>query len=405
MLVNGEKPDGYLLGLWITLMLIGAAMVISASTTIIGKDIQLKNFYLKQIVWVVFSFGMVMAFLRIPLRIFEVFVIPGYIFVLALLGLVLVLPAVKGAHRWIDLGWFRLQPSEFAKLFTILFAARLLSQPNLSDLKMFLRALACFVPPAVLVLLEPDLGTTLIFMATFLVMLSASGFPLFYMLLLVSPLISVICVISLPLFAVWIVALGVLLWRARFSWPVIVLVLAGNVFFWLMTPVLWEHLKSYQQSRVLTFLDPTRDPLGAGYQILQARIAIGSGAMFGKGFLHGTQKNLDFLPERHTDFIFSVIGEELGFIGALCVLLVFFLFLLRIAKSLGRLYVREHRIAVTGVLSFLAFQVIINVGMNMGMFPTTGIPLPFISYGGSNLLINSLSVGIILKCLMERTFM
>jgi rod shape determining protein RodA len=206
------------------------------------------------------------------------------------------------------------------------------------------------------------------------------------------------------LFGVWIVALGYLLWRARFSWLVIVVVLAGNIFFYLLTPALWDHLKPYQQGRVLTFLDPTRDPLGAGYQILQARIAVGSGSFFGKGFLHGTQKNLDFLPERHTDFIFSVIGEEFGFLGALIVIVLFCLFLLRVARVLGKLYIREHRIAVTGILTFIAFQVIINIGMNIGMFPTTGIPLPFISYGGSNLMINSLSVGIILKCMMERTF-
>jgi rod shape determining protein RodA len=404
MLGNDEKPDGLLFGLWVSLMLIGVAMVFSASTTMIGSDIDVKSFYLKQIVWVVFSFLMVIGFLRVPYRIFEVFVVPVYGAVLLLLGVVLLLPAVKGAHRWIDLGWFRLQPSEFAKLFTILFTARMLSQPNLSDWKKLFRAMMCFILPAILVLMEPDLGTTLIFMATFLVMLLASGFPMLYMLVLVSPLISIICVVSLPLFGVWIVALGYLLWRARFSWLVIVVVLAGNIFFYLLTPALWDHLKPYQQGRVLTFLDPTRDPLGAGYQILQARIAVGSGSFFGKGFLHGTQKNLDFLPERHTDFIFSVIGEEFGFLGALIVIVLFCLFLLRVARVLGKLYIREHRIAVTGILTFIAFQVIINIGMNIGMFPTTGIPLPFISYGGSNLMINSLSVGIILKCMMERTF-
>jgi rod shape determining protein RodA len=160
---------------------------------------------------------------------------------------------------------------------------------------------------------------------------------------------------------------------------------------------LWGSLKPYQQNRILTFIDPTRDPLNTGYQVIQAKIAVGSGQIFGKGFLGGTQKNMNFLPEHHTDFIFSVIAEEFGFIGSVLLLLVFFYFFLRIVKNITRSQIKERRIAMAGIFGFLFFQVVINIGMNIGLMPTTGIPLPFISYGGSNLLINSISVALILK--------
>ncbi|MCD8480003.1 MAG: FtsW/RodA/SpoVE family cell cycle protein [Candidatus Cloacimonetes bacterium] len=169
-------------------------------------------------------------------------------------------------------------------------------------------------------------------------------------------------------------------------------------------PVFWMGLKDYQQNRILTFLDPTRDPLGAGYQIIQAKIAIGSGTLTGKGWLLGTQKNMNFLPEHHTDFIYSVIGEEFGFIGSVLILVVFAAFFGRIIHNIGQLKVRERKVATSGILAYLMFQSFINIGMNIGLVPATGIPLPFISYGGSNLLINSVSVAVILKYLNERGF-
>ena len=145
------------------------------------------------------------------------------------------------------------------------------------------------------------------------------------------------------------------------------------------------------------------DPFGSGYQIIQSKIAIGSGQFFGKGFLLGTQKNMNFLPEHHTDFIFSVIGEEFGFLGCTIILILFFLFLMKIAKGISILKRAEMKFAAVGILSFLTFQIFINIGMNIGIVPTTGIPLPFISYGGSSLVINVLSVGLILKFLKERS--
>ncbi len=195
-----------------------------------------------------------------------------------------------------------------------------------------------------------------------------------------------------------------LLIRARLSWVAITVASILNVFISLITPVLWMGLKDYQQNRILTFIDPTRDPLGAGYQIIQAKIAIGSGSIWGKGWLLGTQKNMNFLPEHHTDFIFSVVGEEFGFIGSILLLFLFAIFFARIIKNVGELKVKERKVATAGIMAYLMFQMFINIGMNIGLVPATGIPLPFISYGGSNLLINAISVGVILKYLNERGF-
>jgi rod shape determining protein RodA len=193
--------------------------------------------------------------------------------------------------------------------------------------------------------------------------------------------------------------------KARLSWVTITVASIINVFIALITPVFWMGLKDYQQNRILTFMDPTRDPLGAGYQIIQAKIAIGSGSLFGKGWLKGTQKNMNFLPEHHTDFIFSVVGEEFGFLGSILLLILFAAFFSRIINNVGELKIRERKVASAGILAYLMFQTFINIGMNIGLVPATGIPLPLISYGGSNLLINSIAVGVVLKYMNERGFM
>ncbi len=217
-------------------------------------------------------------------------------------------------------------------------------------------------------------------------------------------MVAVVASVHWLAISIWIVILVFLLLRSRLSWVAITVASIINIFVSLIMPVFWMGLKDYQQNRILTFLDPTRDPLGAGYQIIQAKIAIGSGSLTGKGWLMGTQKNMNFLPEHHTDFIFSVIGEEFGFVGSMFILLVFVAFFGRIIYNIGQLKVRERKVAASGILAYLMFQSFINIGMNIGLVPATGIPLPFISYGGSNLLINSVSVAVILKYLNERGF-
>jgi len=259
--------------------------------------------------------------------------------------------------------------------------------------------------PVLLVIIEPDFGTTLMFWLSLMSMYVAAGIPAFYLLLMISPVVSIIASFHWLLIVLWIIVLVLILLRFRLSWVTITVASILNLFLCVIMPVFWSGLRVYQQNRILTFLDPMRDPLGAGYQIIQAKIAVGSGGTFGKGWLEGTQKNMNFLPEHHTDFIFSIIGEEFGFIGSLILLLLFALIFWRITIAIRDIRVRERKIAVSGIFGYLVFQTFINIGMNIGLVPTTGVPLPFISYGGSNLLINGLGIGMILKYLNERGFM
>jgi rod shape determining protein RodA len=176
-----------------------------------------------------------------------------------------------------------------------------------------------------------------------------------------------------------------------------------NLAIFFIIPIIWGGFKPYQQNRILTFINPNHDPLGAGYQVIQAKIAIGSGGLYGKGFLLGTQKNMDFLPEKHTDFIFSVIGEEFGFWGAGLLLLIYAFFLTKLIKNIDKINIKDRKIASVGIISYLAFQFFVNIAMNLGIMPTTGVPLPLISYGGSNLLINTIAIALILKYRLEKS--
>lgn len=251
-----------------------------------------------------------------------------------------------GAQRWISLGPLgQFQPSEFAKLAIIVTLAKHMADrpgpyASLADLLPFLAHIAL---PMLLIFRQPDLGTALVYGAILLGMLYAGGAR-----------------------RRDLAALG-----------------AGGV---LVAPLAWHILKDYQRRRLLVFLDPSLDPLGSGYGIIQSKIAVGSGMLWGKGLFAGTQNALQFVPEHHTDFIFSVVGEDLGFVGALTLLGLFFLWLVRGLRIAGLARDRFGALAAVGVVSMVAFHVFVNVGMTVGIMPITGIPLPFISYGGSALM-------------------
>jgi len=404
-MIKKRKFDYSIAVLLLLLICLGIVSIYTASASKIGDQFTVKNYWWKQIIFTAILMAAVYLLLRLPMPIFEALVMPLYFLNLALLLGVLFTPAINGSHRWFSLFGINYQPSESAKLLTILFTARFLSKEHLSEFRQLIYGIACVLPPVVLIAIEPDVGTTLIFLVSLLAMYVAAGVPLFYLVLLVSPVVSI--VVSFHWFAVviWLAILIVLLMRFRLSWVTITVASIINLFLVVIMPVFWNSLKDYQQNRILTFIDPSRDPLGAGYQIIQAKIAVGSGAALGKGFLEGTQKNMNFVPEHHTDFIFSIIGEEFGFIGSMFLLLVFFVFFWRLTVAMRGIRVTERRIVTAGIFGYLVFQTFINVGMNIGLLPTTGIPLPFISYGGSNLLMNGLAVGIILKYLNERGFM
>jgi rod shape determining protein RodA len=404
-MINRKKFDFVLASLLLVLILLGCLAIFTASTTTIGEHTTTQSHWWKELIFSALAIGLILLLLKLPMPIFDLVVLPGYLINLLALILVLFTPAVNGSHRWFSFLGVNYQPSESAKLLTILMVARVISKDHLTELKQVLYGFGLITAPVVLILIEPDFGTSLVFGFSLLAMLVAAEVPLFYILLIVSPVVSVVSSLHWIAIIVWIGLLAFLLMKARLSWVTITIAGIANVFIAMIMPVFWNSLKDYQQNRILTFIDPLRDPLGAGYQIIQAKIAVGSGSIIGKGWLMGTQKNMNFLPEHHTDFIFSVIGEEFGFIGSLALLAVFALFFWRIIRDVGELRIRERKVASAGIFAYLIFQTFINVGMNIGLVPATGIPLPFISYGGSNLLINTLSVGVILKYLNERGFM
>ncbi len=280
-----------------------------------------------------------------------------YIFNLIILVAVMVVgQSALGAQRWISIGPISIQPSEFSKIIMIVSLATMLEDKvgKLNTLHDLLPVAAYVGLPFLLVLKQPDLGTSLVFMAIFLGMIFACG-------------------INLRLLGGFFAA-GVA-----------------------MLPVLWHFLKDYQKMRITVFMDPNVDPLGSGYHIIQSKIAIGSGMLFGKGLFEGTQSQLNFLPENHTDFIFAVVGEELGFIGVVVLLLLYLVILwraIRIAKDASDMF---GRLLAVGISSMLAFHVLVNVGMTLGIMPVTGIPLPLMSYGVSSLTTNIMSIVILLN--------
>jgi len=395
--------DWIIFSLLLCLIFYGVIAIYSASTTKIGDDFEVENFYLKQIFWIFISLLLLYLLIKTPYNLIEILIVPAYLLTIFLLILVLFLPEIKGSHRWIPVGFMNFQPSELAKIAVILMIAKVISKQHLSGFQILIRSISVLIVPVILILLEPDLGTALTLVISLLAILVVSDLPSYYLLIVLGLLFSMITSFSIIAFLIFILIFVYLLYRTNLSKIGIAFAVTANTFFFIITPIIWNSLKDYQQSRILTFINPMRDPFGAGYQIIQSKIAIGSGGLTGKGFLIGTQKNMNFLPEHHTDFIFSVIGEEFGFFGCMILLLFYFLFLFRIAKKISSLKRREFRYTSIGILAYLTFQIFVNIGMNLGVVPTTGIPLPFVSYGGSNLLINVLAVGLILKFINDKS--
>ncbi|MFE1745736.1 rod shape-determining protein RodA [Coleofasciculus sp. H7-2] len=316
---------------------------------------------------------------------------------LSLIGVMIIGTSAKGAQRWITIGGFNIQPSEFAKLGVIITLAALLHTRPASTIPSVLRALGVTAVPWILVFLQPDLGTSLVFGAIVLGMLYWGNANPGWLILLASPVISAILFnVFMPGWFLWTAIMGIIGWRTL-PWPLsgaigaIVVNLVGGE----LGQILWGFLKDYQKDRLILFLKPDLDPLGGGYHLIQSRIAIGAGELWGRGLHKGTQTQLNFIPEQHTDFIFSAIGEELGFAGGLVLLFIFWLICLRLVIIAQNAKDNFGSLLAIGVLSMIVFQVVVNLGMTMGLAPVTGIPLPWISYGRSAMLKNFLALGIV----------
>jgi rod shape determining protein RodA len=309
----------------------------------------------------------------------------------------------QGAQRWLQFGPFSFQPSEFSKLTMIIAIAAFLSErKKLKGIWDTGYLLLLFGVPFLLIFKQPDLGTALVFLAILLGMLSASEASPRLLIFLVTPLVSVLLrpIIYLWLVYILAVALGLFLSRASaLDW---FLILGVNIGVGIAVPLLWHMLKAYQRQRIVAFLDPAADPYGAGYHSLQSMIAVGGGGFFGKGFLHGSQTQLQFIPEQHSDFIFSAVGEEYGFIGSVIVLALFALVVWRALVIAYEARDFIGKMLASGIAVMIAFHVFANMGMAIGILPVVGIPLPFLSFGGTSLLVGLAGVGILQSISMRR---
>jgi rod shape determining protein RodA len=403
LLNRSIKFDWMFITLTLALMSVGVALVYSA--TIAEDTSVVELFWFKQIVYFIFGsvFAAALVFVRIDWL--KRAAIPCYVLALVLLVVVLFFAGdvVKGAGRWIDFGIFKLQPSEFAKIaYLLTFSYWLSKHPvSLYKMKTFVVPFFLFIVPFALVLKQPDLSTALVFIAVTMVGFFFAGLTLTDMFLIVSPVFSVLfshsqALVFEILWGLLICVVVFALFRRKLPKVLTAIILMANIFAGYASTMAWNMLEPHQQKRVNTFLDPMSDPLGDGYQVLQSLTAIGSGGLIGKGFGNGSQTNLAFLPEEHTDFIFSVLGEQFGFLGCAFVLVLYALFLWR-ATSISRQSSDPFvTLMVMGASTIFLFHIIVNIAMTIGLMPVTGLPLPFLSYGGSFALTCMVLVGFLL---------
>lgn len=336
---------------FIALLLIYSTFVVWSAS---GQNINMME---RKVIQIIVGLLVMIGLAQVPPRVYEAWAPYFYLFCLLLLMFVNVFGEIsKGAQRWLDLGFVRFQPSELAKIAVSLMVARYINRDSWPpSFKKTAIALMLIVIPTLLIVAQPDLGTA--------ILIAASG-----------------------LFVLFLGGMG---------WKLIALTLVQAVAF---IPVLWLFLMhDYQRDRIMILLNPETDPLGAGYHILQSKIAIGSGGLSGKGWLHGTQSQLEFLPERHTDFIFAVLGEELGLIGVLLLLTLYLGLIIRGLIIATHAQNTFGRVMVGSLMLSLFVYVFVNISMVSGILPVVGIPLPLVSYGGSALVVLMAEFGIVMS--------
>jgi len=351
-----KSVDWVLITLIILLLIFGIIVLFS-----ITYHTPKQGLAIFQLIYAVLGIGLFITFTLIDYRTLSSASIVLYIIGIALLILVLILGRTKlGSTRWIDFGFFNFQPSEIFKVILVLTLSNFLAKKEDITVFNFITYLLMIIFPVIMVLLEPDLGTALIYVIIGIAVFIACRTREIYLLIC-----AIIGAISMPVFWFFI-------------------------------------LKPYQRERILTFIDPSHDPFGSGYNVLQSTISVGSGGLLGRGLGHGPQSQLNFLPIQHTDFIFATIAEELGFIGAGLLLILFCVLVFRIVSIAVSAKDALGRYLAIGVAAMILFQVLINVGMNIGIMPVTGIPLPLISHGGSSLFSTMIALGIISSIYIRR---
>lgn len=389
MVLNYSSIDWKLIGAALLLSAIGILLIMSAQHY--ADSTYQQHYYLRQLLWLGIAVIVAAAVMHLPLRLFDFTAPMAYGVSLILLLLVLAIGTPRmGALRWFSFGPINFAPSDFAKVALVFVLARFFAYTKLpvtSLRRLALSALLALIPIG-LILKQPDLGTSLVFFVILFAMWFWSGLSPLYMLLIVSPLLSLVAASHWLAWAIYIVVLLIFLLMLKPGFVFGFCVVVANLAFGMFTPFVWGRLADYQRLRILTFLDPGLDPRGAGYQIIQSKIAVGSGGVLGKGFLNGSQTRLDFLPEPHTDFIFSVLGEEFGLWGSMVVVLLFCFIFYRAVRIAARCRSKFASLVVMGAASVLLFQFFVNIGMALGFMPVTGLPLPFVSYGGTSLVLS-----------------
>jgi rod shape determining protein RodA len=391
----------------VALTFFGIAMVYSAGVLDVPGTI-VTGLWRQQLLWFTLAMIATPFILKIPVIWLEWAAIPVYAIACILLLLTLFVGTGAGTAEsvsgWLAIGPVRIQPSEFAKIAVILMLARVLGGWREAPRTIWAlwKPIGVVLLPMALVMAQPDLGTALVFSSILLACLFWAGTPLSTLFFLISPVIGLFLSISVWLWGAYIVLLALALgylYKPYLSEGVTIM--AMNIIAGTVALPLWNKLETYQKNRFLVFLDPSIDPRGAGYNLIQSRVAIGSGGWYGKGFTEGSQKRLAFLPEQHTDFIFAVVGEEWGFIGAGLVLVAFALIFWRLVMVAERSTDPFASLVPFGLFGSWFAHVMVNTGMTVGIMPITGIPLPFLSYGGSFLLVNLLAVAVVQRIAAE----
>jgi rod shape determining protein RodA len=395
--------DFPLVALALLLSVFGILMVYSAGQTDVPTVV--ARLYRSDVVWL--GVSLIGAFLisRLSVRFLDWAAWPSYLGTLVVLASLFALGSGAGdaasSRSWLTIGGRRLgQPSELAKITVVLMLARVLASTRETP-KLLIelwRPVAIVAVPVVMILAAGDLGSCIVFVCILFAMLFWVGVPPLTLVLLASPIVSLVGASSTWVWGAWFFLLILLVWRYRPYLIEGIAIVLANVFMGIIAPIIWERkLKPYQRQRLLVFLDPSSDPRASGYHVIQSQVAIGSGGWVGKGFTMGTQKRLAFLPAQHTDFIFSVVGEELGFIGVAVALSLFLVLFIRAIRIATRANDTFSSLVAFGLTASLVVHVAENVGMTLNLMPITGIPLPFFSYGGSFLLASWLAIGILAR--------
>jgi rod shape determining protein RodA len=383
------------------LLLLGVASVYSAT-----YDAGASVYFNRQLIWAAIGFALMITIMFIPFRTLQMLSFPLYGLSVIFLIVVLVMgKIVAGSKSWFGIGGYGLQPSEMVKVTTILALAAFLSerQVNLARWKNVAIAFGFVLLPVILIVLQPDVGTALVYLGMLVVIIYWAGATNFLMILLIAPVVAAIATLfGTTAFLIVIATTFILLFILRQNWLFSAMVFSFTVLMGVSVQYIFGKLAPHQQKRILTFLNPDADPLGAGYNVIQSKIAIGSGGFFGKGFLQGSQTQLNFLPAQWTDFIYCVPSEEFGFMGAFAILLFLTLILLRGVQIASMVKSKYASLVSVGVVAALGTHTVINIGMSMGVMPVVGVPLPFMSYGGSNLLTNMIMAGLLLNMYANR---